>query len=65
MGRFLPRAVGYSNACLMAFAGEPVKAEAALQMGLVSEVVEPEALVERAPKRWRPALPRTHPTQCV
>jgi enoyl-CoA hydratase/carnithine racemase len=45
---FLPRAVGYSNACLMAFAGEPVKAEAALQMGLVSEVVEPEALVERA-----------------
>ena len=32
----------------MAFAGEPVKAEAALQMGLVSEVVEPEALVERA-----------------
>jgi enoyl-CoA hydratase/carnithine racemase len=45
---FLPRAVGYSNACLMAFAGEPVKAEAALRMGLVSEVVEPEALVERA-----------------
>ena len=45
---FLPRVVGYSNACLMAFAGEPVKAEAALQMGLVSEVVEPEALVERA-----------------
>jgi enoyl-CoA hydratase/carnithine racemase len=45
---FLPRAVGYSNACLMAFAGEPVKADAALQMGLVSEVVEPEALVGRA-----------------
>ncbi len=45
---FLPRAVGYSNACLMAFSGEPVRAEAALQMGLISEVVEPEALVERA-----------------
>lgn len=45
---FLPRAVGYSNACLMAFSGEPVRAEAALQMGLVSEVVAPEDLVGRA-----------------
>lgn len=45
---FLPRAVGYSNACKMAFSGEPVKAEEALAMGLVSEVVEPEALLDRA-----------------
>ncbi len=45
---FLPRAVGYSNACLMAFSGEPVRAEQALAMGLVSEVVEPEALLDRA-----------------
>ncbi|MDA1075976.1 MAG: crotonase/enoyl-CoA hydratase family protein [Proteobacteria bacterium] len=45
---FLPRAVGYSNACLMAFGGEPVQAEQALQMGLVSKVVEPEQLLPTA-----------------
>ena len=45
---FLPRAVGYSNACKMAFSGEPVKAADALAMGLVSEVVEPEALLHRS-----------------
>jgi enoyl-CoA hydratase/carnithine racemase len=45
---FLPRAVGYSNACKMAFSGEPVKAAEALSMGLISEMVEPDALVERA-----------------
>ena len=45
---FLPRAVGYSNACKMAFSGEPVKADEALAMGLVSEIVEPEALLERS-----------------
>ena len=45
---FLPRAVGYSNACKMAFSGEPVKAAEALAMGLVSEVVAPEALLDRA-----------------
>ena len=45
---FLPRAVGYSNACKMAFSGDPVKAPEALSMGLVSEIVEPEALLERS-----------------
>jgi enoyl-CoA hydratase/carnithine racemase len=45
---FLPRAVGYSNACKMAFSGDPVRADDALAMGLMSEMVEPEALLERA-----------------
>lgn len=45
---FLPRAVGYSNACKMAFTGEPVKAQEALQMGLMSELVEEDALLTRA-----------------
>jgi enoyl-CoA hydratase/carnithine racemase len=45
---FLPRAVGFSNACKMAFTGEPVKAEEALQMGLISELVEGAELLPRA-----------------
>ncbi|NKB97600.1 MAG: crotonase/enoyl-CoA hydratase family protein [Pseudomonadales bacterium] len=45
---FLPRAVGFSNACKMAFTGDPVKAQEALTMGLVSEVVEEENLVSRS-----------------
>ncbi len=45
---FLPRVVGFSNACKMAFTGEPVKADEALRMGLISEIVEPEVLVDRA-----------------
>lgn len=45
---FLPRAVGYSNACRMAFTGDPVSAEEALAMGLVSEVVDGDALLGRA-----------------
>ena len=44
---FLPRAVGHSNASLMAFTGDAVKAPQALAMGLVSEVVEPEQLLPR------------------
>ena len=44
---FLPRAVGYSNACKMAFTGDPVKSAEALRMGLLSEVVEPEQLLSR------------------
>ena len=45
---FLPRAVGYSNACKMAFTGEPVRADEAFRTGLISEIVEPEVLLSRA-----------------
>ena len=45
---FLPRAVGYSNACEMAFTGEPVKAEEALATGLISEVVSEDELLSRS-----------------
>ena len=45
---FLPRAVGVSNANYMSFTGESIKADKALQMGLVSEVVTSEKLMARA-----------------
>ena len=45
---FLPRAVGYSNACKMAFTGEPVRAAEALSMGLLSEVVDADQLLPRS-----------------
>lgn len=45
---FLPRAVGASNAAKMAFTGNAVKAAEALTMGLVSDVVAPEALLDTA-----------------
>ena len=45
---FLPRAVGYSNACKMAFTGDPVRAEEALRIGLMSELVEADQLLGRA-----------------
>ena len=45
---FLPRAVGLSRACEMAFTGESIPAATALEWGLVSRVVPPEQLLEAA-----------------
>lgn len=45
---FLPRAVGNSNARLMAFTGEQFDAEQSLQMGLVSQVVDDDKLMDAA-----------------
>lgn len=45
---FLPRAIGLSRACEMAFTGEPIDAQTALAWGLVSQVVPAEHLLETA-----------------
>jgi enoyl-CoA hydratase/carnithine racemase len=44
----LPRVVGQSNANLMTFTGEPIDAEEALAMGLVSKVVPAERRMDEA-----------------
>jgi len=44
----LPRAVGWARACEMAFTGDPVDAVTALQWGLVSQVVDADALLPTA-----------------
>ncbi|WP_039798521.1 crotonase/enoyl-CoA hydratase family protein [Nocardia araoensis] len=44
----LPRAIGMARACEMAFTGEPIDANTALDWGLVCEVVEPGALLDAA-----------------
>ncbi|SIT39231.1 Enoyl-CoA hydratase/isomerase [Paraburkholderia piptadeniae] len=44
----LPRVVGRAKAAEMAFFGEPVSSAEALECGLVSRVVEPDALMDTA-----------------
>ena len=48
MSTFLAHSIGASNAALMLMTGDPIDAERALAWGLVSELVEPDALLERA-----------------
>lgn len=48
MSAMLAASIGASNASLMLLTGEAIDAERALAWGLVSEVLEPEALLPRA-----------------
>src|SRR5215203_3733028 len=48
MVTFLAHSIGPSNAAVMLMTGDPIDAETALRWGLVSELVEPERLLERA-----------------
>lgn len=48
MAAFLAHSIGASNAALMIMTGDPIDAQRALAWGLVSEVVEPDALMDRA-----------------
>lgn len=48
MSALLANSIGASNAALMLMTGDPIDAARALSWGLVSEVVEPDALLPRA-----------------
>jgi enoyl-CoA hydratase len=48
MAAQLAHSIGASNAAKMILTGDPIDAETALRWGLVSEVVAPEVLMERA-----------------
>ena len=48
MAAGLAHSVGASNAAMMILTGDPVDAATALSWGLVSEVVAPERLMDRA-----------------
>jgi enoyl-CoA hydratase/carnithine racemase len=48
MTALLANSIGASNTALMTMTGDPIDAQQALTWGLVSEVVEPQALLSRA-----------------
>ncbi|ARJ07409.1 enoyl-CoA hydratase [Cnuibacter physcomitrellae] len=48
MSTFLAHSIGPSNAAVMIMTGDPITAQQALAWNLVSEVVEPDALLPRA-----------------
>lgn len=48
MAAFLAHSIGASNAAMMVMTGDPIDAQRALAWGLVSEVVEPDTLMDRA-----------------
>ena len=48
MAAFLAHSIGMSNAAMMIMTGDAIDADQALAWGLVSEVVAPEALMDRA-----------------
>jgi enoyl-CoA hydratase len=48
MATYLAHSIGTSNAALMIMTGDPIDAAKALAWGLVSEVVEPNGLLDRA-----------------
>ncbi|MBV9100130.1 MAG: enoyl-CoA hydratase/isomerase family protein [Candidatus Dormibacteraeota bacterium] len=51
----LPRLIGRARATELLLSGDPVDAQRALQLGLVSEVTEPDALLDAA-RRWAELL---------
>lgn len=51
----LPRLIGKAHATELLLSGEPIDAQQALHVGLVSEVVEPDSLMDAA-RRWAEQL---------
>jgi len=55
----LPRLIGYERAAQMILSGEPIRAEKALEWGLVSSVVEPDELVDAARRFLAPLVEKS------